>query len=516
MEKQENTEPEGIQENSNTGSPNSTVPMSAKEVFSVFTYAVRDIFDKLAHLADDTDIEGTITSIKKGIVLEGSNLWILICSVFIASIGLDVNSPAVIIGAMLISPLMSPILGIGLALGMNDRSTLISAIWNFITAVVLSLLVSVLYFRFLTPLGSATAEMNARIEPTLLDIFVAIFGGLAGIIAGSRRDKTNAIPGVAIATALMPPLCTAGFGLASGQMDYFFGAFYLFFLNAVFISLATYLIVRYLKFPMVQVLDPLVKRRARIWFAVTLILLITPSIYFLTRQVQERIREGFLENFIHENINPNVERSAGHWHYKEFNKNEKIYQLTVYSFGEGTYISQDSLSKIEASLNKELRKSLNILNISGYDSLIIHLVQSDKPQDYEDKILAKLRTDLLSEIQTKFRNELGTYEAKDEEISFRDKEIMHLREALVDAVGDTIPFELIKREVQVLYPEIENLAIANARLTDFAQDTTQHVLLVKWNKKLRNNRYLRNTYEARLTEFLKLKLQKENVRLVNF
>lgn len=195
-----------------------------------------------------TDFKGTIAGIRKNAVIKGVNIWMLICSALLACIGLDTNSTAVIIGAMLISPLMSPILGVGLAVGIQERRLLYSSLKNLGLATFISLSTSVIYF-FISPLAQPTAELTARITPTILDVGVAFFGGVAGIVAGSRKDKTNAIPGVAIATALMPPLCTAGFGLATMQTDYFYGAFYLYFINAFFISFATYLIVLLLRFP---------------------------------------------------------------------------------------------------------------------------------------------------------------------------------------------------------------------------------------------------------------------------
>ncbi len=179
--------------------------------------------------------------------MRGYSLWILVCSTILASIGLDTNSTAVIIGAMLISPLMSPILSVGLSVAIHDKQVLTRSLQNLLIAVAISLSASVIYF-FLSPLGEPTPELQARTFPTLLDLMVALFGGISGIVSISRHEQTNAIPGVAIATALMPPLCTAGFGIATANWNYFFGAFYLFFINAVFISLATYLIVRFLHF----------------------------------------------------------------------------------------------------------------------------------------------------------------------------------------------------------------------------------------------------------------------------
>lgn len=241
---------------------------------------MKDFFQKILHLTDDTDFEKTKISISKGVSLQGYSLWILVCAALLASIGLDTNSTAVIIGAMLISPLMSPILGVGFSLAIHDKQLLVRSLRNLGLAVVISLGASILYFS-LSPLGDPTPELEARTFPTLLDVLVALFGGIAGIVSISRHQQTNAIPGVAIATALMPPLCTAGFSIATGRWNYFFGAFYLFFINAIFISFATYLIVRYLKFPEKEFTDKKVARQYRTWFVVLSFMALTPSIYFL-------------------------------------------------------------------------------------------------------------------------------------------------------------------------------------------------------------------------------------------
>ena len=236
------------------------------------------LFERIAGIRAGTDAEATVKNIHAGIPLRGYNLWMIICSAALASLGLDTNSTAVIIGAMLISPLMSPILGVGLALGTNDRSTLIQSVTNLGLATTASLFSSWLYF-FLTPLGEATSEILARTQPTLLDVLVAFFGGIAGIVSGSRREMSNAIPGVAIATALMPPLCTAGFGLATGNWALFFGAFYLYVINSVFISIATLAIVKYLRFPMVQ--HSQTWRGMATQIALVSAVIVLPSVYFL-------------------------------------------------------------------------------------------------------------------------------------------------------------------------------------------------------------------------------------------
>lgn len=218
-------------------------------------------------------------TINNGVVFRGTNLWILIFAIFIASLGLNVNSPAVIIGAMLISPLMGPILGMGFSVAMNDLWLLRKALRNYLFATGVSLTASTIYF-LISPLNEAHSELLARTSPNIYDVLIALFGGLAGAVAICSKNRGNVIIGVAIATALMPPLCTAGFGLATLNFKYFFGAFYLFFLNTVFIAWATLLAVRAMKFPRHLKEDPKAEIRSQriIWAIVILTLL--PSIYF--------------------------------------------------------------------------------------------------------------------------------------------------------------------------------------------------------------------------------------------
>ena len=208
---------------------------------------LRDRFD----LGEDSALQDEVVdNICRGVDFRGTNLWVLIFATFVASLGLNVNSTAVIIGAMLISPLMGPIMGMGLSVGINDFDLLKRSVRNFGFMVLVSILTSTLYF-VVSPLSGAQSELLARTVPTTYDVLIAFFGGLAGIVAQSRRDRTSTvIPGVAIATALMPPLCTAGYGLATLQLNYFLGAFYLFFINTVFIAIATFVVVRFLKYRM--------------------------------------------------------------------------------------------------------------------------------------------------------------------------------------------------------------------------------------------------------------------------
>ncbi len=236
-------------------------PKALTEVLS----SIWDFFYTLLDLKDGLDKEGTIINIKSNKKMKGANAWLLMCSIFIASLGLDLNSPAVIIGAMLISPLMSPILGIGLGIGINDRHTLNVSGKHLLIAIGIALVTSTVYFGITASLGIGggfTDEIRGRTSPSILDAMVALIGGLAGIISSSRKDSSNAIPGVAIATALMPPLCVTGYGIAQ-SFGYLFGAdhinlnffsvmfnsFFLFVLNATLVALATYAIVRFMKFP---------------------------------------------------------------------------------------------------------------------------------------------------------------------------------------------------------------------------------------------------------------------------
>jgi uncharacterized hydrophobic protein (TIGR00271 family) len=240
---------------------------------------MQNFFSKFSLHQDKDDLETVITNIENGVVFRGTNLWILIFAIFVASLGLNVNSTAVIIGAMLISPLMGPIMGIGLAIGINDIGLLRKAVYNFAVATGVALTTSTIFF-LVSPLNDAHSEILARTSPTIYDVLIALFGGFAGIIATSSKHKGNVIPGVAIATALMPPLCTAGYGLATLQLHFFYGAAYLFIINTVFIALATFIVVRFHHFPYRHLQNKKADTIAhRIVWSVAFITLL-PSIYF--------------------------------------------------------------------------------------------------------------------------------------------------------------------------------------------------------------------------------------------
>ena len=256
---------------------------------------------KYAYVYDDIDTKDAERRIKDGIWFRGPTIWILAFSIIIASVGLNVNSTAVIIGAMLISPLMGPIIGLGLGMGINDIEFLKAAAKNLLIMVVISLLASTLFF-LLSPLSLANpTELEARTAPTIYDVLIAFFGGLAGILENSRKERGTVLSGVAIATALMPPLCTAGYGLAHLNFHYFFGALYLFVINSVFIALATFLMVKYLRFETVGGLSPEALKRRKQAISTILVIVIVPSIWSAALLIRNNNYEVNAREFVENN-----------------------------------------------------------------------------------------------------------------------------------------------------------------------------------------------------------------------
>lgn len=255
------------------------------------------LFKRLINLKADTDQLGSMELIKSNISFQSANAWTLVFAIFIASVGLNINSTAVIIGAMLISPLMGPIVGIGLALGTYDFILLKKSARNLSAAVLISIITSTIYF-LLSPLSEVQSELLARTRPSFFDVLVAFFGGAAGIVAISRKEKGNVIPGVAIATALMPPLCTAGFGLATRNPMYFFGALYLFIINSVFISISTFIFVRYLGFHNASSVHSGHQRYLNRWIASVAVTVLIPSFFMAWYLQQESFFKSQANKYI--------------------------------------------------------------------------------------------------------------------------------------------------------------------------------------------------------------------------
>ncbi|MCR5407649.1 MAG: DUF389 domain-containing protein [Bacteroidales bacterium] len=262
---------------------------------------IKHLFKDYIYIYDDVDTSAAAERIKGAIWFKGPNAWILAFAIVLASVGLNVNSTAVIIGAMLVSPLMGPIIGTGLALGTNDLDLLKSAGKNLLVMVLISLAASTLFF-IISPLNLVNpTELEARTSPTIYDVMIALFGGLAGILENSRKERGTVLSGVAIATALMPPLCTAGYGLAHLNMHFFLGALYLFIINSVFIALATYLMVKYLRFRTVSGIDEDTAKRRRNLITAVLVVVLVPSIWSAVNLIRENNFEKSVKAFVQEN-----------------------------------------------------------------------------------------------------------------------------------------------------------------------------------------------------------------------
>ncbi|WP_027377481.1 DUF389 domain-containing protein [Kaistella palustris] len=303
----------------------------------------------------EEDKQKVLTTVKNNISFSGPNLWILACAIMVASVGLNVNSTAVVIGAMLISPLMGPIVGAGFALGMFDFHLLRKSLKNLLLSTIVGLAVSFLYF-FLSPYKEAHSEIIMRTSPNIYDVLIAFFGGLVGVIAVTRVEKGNPIPGVAIATALMPPLCTAGFGLATGNFAYFGGALFLYTINCVFICIATYIIVKFLKYPAVEFVDKKKSDRIRLWISVIIALMIIPSVFFAYRFITQQNYEQKVNHFI-----------AGEFEDKG---NTIVYKKTTYSTNPKKIELAFLTRKFSAAQIKEVNSKLKDYNISNTQVII--------------------------------------------------------------------------------------------------------------------------------------------------
>ena len=265
-------------------------------------FAIKSFLGEYLDLKKDKDNElATVDSIRKGVEFKGANLWILIFAIFMASLGLNVNSTAVIIGAMLISPLMGPIMGVGLSVGLNDFEVMKRSLKSFLITTAFSVTTATIFF-LLAPIAGSQSELLARTSPTIYDVFIALFGGLAGVVALSTKEKGNVIPGVAIATALMPPLCTAGYGLASGNLIYFLGAFYLYFINSVFISLATFLGVRVMHFQRKEFVDKTREKTVRKYIVLIVVLTMCPAVYLTFGIIKSTFYEAAANRFISDQL----------------------------------------------------------------------------------------------------------------------------------------------------------------------------------------------------------------------
>lgn len=428
-------------------------------------------------LPDKTDETAIVEQISDGVTFRGANLWVLIFAIFIACLGLNLNSTAVIIGAMLISPLMGPIIGMGLAVGRADLELLKRSLTNYGVSTVISVLTAALYFQ-LTPLTEAQSELLARTSPTLYDVLIALFGGAAGILALSTGGKGNVIPGVAIATALMPPLCTAGYGLAMGEWSFFFGACYLFFINTVFIALATYVGVRLLQFKPKQFVDKARLAVVNRYIAVIVVVTMLPAVYMTIQIIRQSVFENHVKQFVKQELNqPGTRILSEH-------ADRETKTLDVVALG--------------AALPKEMieaaRQRLADYQLADYQLNVIQGAQSDS------LLLA--------------RNNAGTQQS----LSGQDQQHLVLQtERVAQLERETADYRRldalareIAGEVKAVCPKVESIGLSKITETPVDSGAVRSYVLAVANSRTP----LPATDRDRLAQWLKVRTQADSLRLV--
>lgn len=392
---------------------------------------------KLLDLRSDMDTPEEIeNSIVQGTQVRGTNLWILMFAIFVASIGLNVNSTSAIVGAMLISPLMGPIMGIGYGAGVDNFQLIRTSARALGVFVVISLLTSTLYF-FLTPLTQAQSELLARTAPTLWDVLIALFGGMAGIIGVTRREWGNVIPGVAIATALMPPLCTAGYGIATGQPRFFFGAFYLFTINAVYIALSSLFFTRLLRLPRKKFATHLSQTRARLVISAAILLTIVPSVYLAVKLVKDEVFKTQANAYL-----AAVARTEKNLFIiqKEIDPSTQAISLTV----AGKKPDSATMERLLAQLSEYHLDpaKLSVRNWQQQEGADLNLLKSELQQDL-------------------YRNSLQLLESKNAKIQELEEQ---LRKQQADRIrqGDRQnEYDQVRDELKAQYPELRNVIITH-------------------------------------------------------
>jgi uncharacterized hydrophobic protein (TIGR00271 family) len=431
--------------------------------------ALRAFFKDRFNLNEDkAEEEAIVESIQKEVHFKGTNLWTLIFAILIASIGLNVNSTAVIIGAMLISPIMGPIMGIGLGIATNDFDLMKKGLKNLAIAAIISIITSSIYFS-VTPLHDANSELLARTNPSLWDVFIAFFGGLAGIVAGTRRQKSNVIPGVAIATALMPPLCTAGFGLATGQWMYLLGALYLFFINSSFICLATFLIVKHLKFRKKEFTTKELEKKVIRYIWITVVLTTVPSIWLAYRIVERSIFESNAKQFIQ--------------HEFHFTRTQVINRNFI--LGSPNRIEVLLLGEeLEADKIDSLQRKMPYYGLKD-----VRLTVHQGLDDRQDIDFAQIRASILQDVIN--NQQARGYDSLD---SRNSKQV----------------FPDLRPELKVLYPDLVNYSIGQSIFlqADSAKADTVTLLVARFKNRLSTSNQLK------LQQWMKERLKADTIKLV--
>lgn len=439
----------------------------------------------LTSLSADIDTEAAAASIRQNVYFRGPNAFILFFAIVIASVGLNVNSIPVIIGAMLISPLMGPIMGFGMGLGINDTRLVHTALKNLCVMVGISILASTLYF-VVSPLEMENpTELLARTQPTIYDVLIALFGGFAGIFETSRKERGTVLSGVAIATALMPPLCTAGYGIATLSWQYTIGALYLFLINSILIALATYLTVKYLHYPVVQE-EVGNKRRRAISITLAVVLLIVPSILSAISVVREN--------------------DFGRRAHRFIEQHKMIGTSYVYQTEVNTAASTIDFFLAGEALSEGDRK-LFLANAmqAGFDSTMIILHEDALTNDQS----ALQETMLVKEL----------FASKDEQIDAYRQQIAELRTQLAAAerlnTQHTFETEQLTREIRTQYPEVAEVTFALGEHLVALNDSvsaTEPITLVAIHLSPRHT--LDDLQRERLQDWLRIRLNADAMELI--
>ena len=433
------------------------------------------LFRSSVDLEGHIDTEAAERSIRNNIFFRGPNAWILAIAIIIASVGLNVNSIPVVIGAMLISPLMGPIFGLGLGLGISDVQLVKSSGKNLLVMVVISLTASFLYF-LITPLSlSNPTELLARTNPTIYDVLIALFGGFAGIFEQCRKEKGTVFAGVAIATALMPPLCTAGFGLASGNFGYFFGAMYLFFINCLFIMLATYISTKYFKFRQTEFSDISTGRKTKRIITMLIVLFIVPSIWSAVTLINQNRFEDSAIAFIE--------------HSKSYGKSI-IYDYKI-DHTEGSKIELSFVGEpLDDSTKGNIYNTAARYGISKEQLIINDHTTTESVNEME----------LVKDI----------YDRMEREISTRDAEIARLKTELNNSQQEKLPCKQLAQEIASNYPTVYEVYIARGegvKVNDNQQSTTSVVAIIYTTKDIDTQT------QERLESWLKIRINEQNIKL---
>lgn len=460
-----------------------------KRDFKGLLEGVKVFLADLLDIRQNTDQEATKESIVADIPFKGHTSWILICSIFIASVGLNANSTAVVIGAMLISPLMGPILGIGLSLAINDIDTLRRSLKNFAVMVALSVITAFLFF-YLFPLRDESSELLARTAPDIRDVLIAFFGGLALVIARAKKGTiASVIYGVAIATALMPPLCTVGFGLAIGNFNYASGAMYLFTINTIFIALATFLVIKLLRFPMVRYANSQRRRFIARMASIVAILVMIPAGFTFYDVFQESLFKKEAKQFVVNNIVPY--ELPGEGRYLD-NLTDIQYNHGENGFIELVFMGNEPIpDNVVATWNTQKNTFAKLKNVE------LKIVQGSKNEELD---------------QMRYVSEL--YESKKAELLSKEQQIQVLKEE-VEKMGKIvelqIPFQEISAEAKTNYENLTSLGFSYTITTDFNKLDTVPVFNVQWKKGLPAQQI--KTDSQKLTDWLRLRLKNSKIQV---